>query len=144
MTKYMLDTNTLFWYFVENSRNHKKVKKFLNPLILTKDSTFIVNEIIMLELFHILVKKRGKKGIKIAMDLLENEASPIKIHFDCLKHSDLREVLTHLTRYGMETTIGGRDSTIIKSCVNHKIDYLITNDKGFKQVKEINLLNPLK
>ncbi|TXT53234.1 MAG: hypothetical protein BAJALOKI2v1_1110012 [Promethearchaeota archaeon] len=49
MTIFFIDTNILWWYFVKNSKYHKSVKKFLDPLILDTENSFIVNEFVMIE-----------------------------------------------------------------------------------------------
>ena len=143
MTIYFLDTNTLWWYFVKNSNNHQLIKNYLDNLILDAQNSFIINEFIMIELFHLLIKKKGKEGFRIA-SLLLNESYPFfKFKYDLLQISDLDSVLRILHEYGNISSIGGRDSTIIYSMTRHKVKDIITNDKGFEKVKSIIVHNPL-
>jgi len=143
MTKFFLDTNILWWYFVKNSKNHQKIKGFLDKLILDPQNSFIINEFVMIELFHLLIKKKGNAGFKLA-SLLLNERYPfIEFKYDLLHISDLNSVLQILYKYGMSSSIGGRDSTIIYSMNHHKVKNIITNDKGFEHVELITVHNPL-
>ncbi|MHA1457890.1 MAG: type II toxin-antitoxin system VapC family toxin [Promethearchaeota archaeon] len=128
MTKFFLDTNVLWWYFVKNSKNHQSIKSYLDKLILDAQNSFIINEFVMIELFHLLIKKKGNEGFKIA-SLLLNERYPfMEFKYDIL----------HIS-----SSIGGRDSTIIYSMDRHKVKDIITNDKGFEKVELITVHNPL-
>ena len=144
MTTFFLDTNILWWYFVKNSKNHQQIKTYLDKLILDAQNSFIINEIVLIELFHLLIKKKGNEGYKLA-SLLVNERYPfIKFKYDLLHVSDLNSILQILFKYGPTTSIGGRDSTIIYSMNRHKVKALITNDRGFENVEFITVHNPLK
>jgi predicted nucleic acid-binding protein len=129
---------------VESSKLHLKVKAFLDPIIMGKDNVLIVNEFVMIELFHLLVKHKGKPGGKIADYLLNGDHPFFEIKFDIIQESDLADVLAMLTKYGMTTTIGGRYSSIIHSMMRHKIKTIITNDKAFENVTGITVLDPIK
>lgn len=143
MIRYFLDTNILWWYFVKNSKNHHPIKSYLDKLILDAQNSFIINEFVMIELFHLLIKKKGDEGFKIA-SLLLNERYPfIEFTYDLLHISDLNSVLQILYKYGKNSSIGGRDSTIIYSMNHHKVKDIITNDKGFEKVESITIHNPL-
>ncbi|MEX2680272.1 MAG: type II toxin-antitoxin system VapC family toxin [Candidatus Sigynarchaeota archaeon] len=142
-TDFFIDTNILWWYMVENSKHHKKVKAFLDPIIINDENSLIVNEFVMIELFHLLVKQKGKQGCTIAEYLLNEDHPFFQVKFDILQESDLNEILTILTKYRTTTTIGGRDSSILHSMTRHKITSIITNDKGFENVAGINVLDPI-
>ena len=143
MTIYFLDTNILWWYFVKNSNNHQTIKHYLDNLILNAQNSFIINEFVMIELFHLLIKKKGKEGFRIASLLLNENYPFFKLKYDLLQISDLDSVLRILHKYGNISSIGGRDSTIIYSMTCHKVRNIITNDKGFENVKSITIHNPL-
>lgn len=143
MTIYFLDTNILWWYFVKNSNNHQPIKHYLDNLILNAQNSFIINEFVMIELFHLLIKKIGKEGFRIASLLLNENYPFFKLKYDLLQISDLDNVLRILHKYGNISSIGGRDSTIIYSMTRHKVRNIITNDKGFEKVKSITIHNPL-
>lgn len=144
MTIFFLDTNILWWYFVKNSKNHPQIKSYLDKLILDAQNSFIINEFVLIELFHLLIKKKGDEGYKLA-SLLLNERYPfIEFKYDLLQVSDLNSVLQILSAYGTTTSIGGRDSTIIYSMNRHEVKDIITNDKGFENVEFIKVHNPLK
>ena len=97
----------------------------------------------MIELFHLLIKKKGNEGFKIA-SLLLNERYPfMELKYDLLHISDLNSVLQILYKYGKNSSIGGRDSTIIYSMDRQKVKDIITNDKGFEKVELITVHNPL-
>jgi len=143
MTVYFLDTNILWWYFVKNSNNHKSIKNFLDNLIIDAQNSFIINEFVMIELFHLLIKKKGKEGFRIASLLLNEKYPFFKFKYDLLQISDLDSILRILHKYGNISSIGGRDSTIIYSMTRHKVRDIITNDKGFEKVSSITVHNPL-
>jgi predicted nucleic acid-binding protein len=143
MTKFFLDTNILWWYFVKNSKNHQPIKSYLDKLILDAQNSFIINEFVMIELFHLLIKKKGNEGFKIAALLLNERYPFIEFKYDLLHISDLNSVLQILYEYGKNSSIGGRDSTIIYSMNRHKVKDIITNDKGFEKVELITVHNPL-
>ncbi len=143
MTIFFVDTNILWWYFVKNSKNYQQIKAYMDNLILDAQNSFIINEFVAIELFHLLIKKKGKEGFKVASLLLNENYPFFKIKYDLLQISDLDKVLTILNQLGNTSSIGGRDSTIIFSMTRHKIRDLITNDKGFEKVKSIIIHNPL-
>lgn len=143
MTVFFLDTNMLWWYFVKNSKYHQSVKIFLDKLILDTRNSFIVNEFVMIELFHLLITKKGKEGFQIASKLLNENYPFFTIEYDILQISDLGSILTILIKYGTISTIGGRDSTIIHSMDSHNVRNIVTNDKGFEKVESIKVHNPL-
>jgi len=97
----------------------------------------------MIELFHLLIKNKGKEGFRIASLLLNENFPFFKLKYDLLQISDLDNVLRILNKYGNISSIGGRDSTIIYSMNRHKVRNIITNDKGFEKVKSITIHNPL-
>lgn len=133
----------MWWYLVKNSKNHQIVKEFLDDLILDTQNSFLINEIVMIELFHLLIKQRGKEGFKIASDFLNSNYPFFKCKYDILQISDLYDVLNILNRYGNISTIGGRDSTIIHSMITHNVENIITNDGGFEKVNSIRIHNPI-
>lgn len=143
MTVFFLDTNMLWWYFVKNSKFHQSVKICLDKLILDTQNSFVVNEFVIIELFHLLITKKGKEGFEIASQLLNEDYPFFEIKYDILQISDLDSILTILIKYGNISTIGGRDSTIIHSMDSHNVRNIITNDKGFENVEFIEVYNPL-
>ncbi|MHA1620158.1 MAG: type II toxin-antitoxin system VapC family toxin [Promethearchaeota archaeon] len=144
MTNYFLDTNILWWYVVKTSKNHRIVKPFLDDLILNPFNSFTINEFVMIELIHHLVKKKGTEGYRIARKLLHETYPFFKIHYDISHNSDLSRILDLVKQYGMTTTIGGRDASIIHSMAFHGIQEIITCDAGFEEVADITVINPLK
>jgi predicted nucleic acid-binding protein len=143
MTLYFLDTNVLFWYLVKTSKHHVDVVNCLDPLLLNVDNTFIINEIVVMELLHLLVKKNGKDGYSIGNLLLSGNYSFLDIKFDILGIADLRDILEDLFKYGVKTTIGGRDSSILHSITKYKVDCLITNDSGFDGIAGLRRCDPI-
>ena len=81
MTDYFLDTNILWWYVVKTSKNHHIVKPFLDDLILDPANSFSINEFVMIELIHHLVKKKGVEGYTIAHKFLHETYPFFKIHY---------------------------------------------------------------
>ncbi|MBD3230527.1 MAG: PIN domain-containing protein [Candidatus Lokiarchaeota archaeon] len=140
---YFLDTNIIWWYLVKNSKYHKPIKTYLDKLIIDTQNSFMVNEFVMIELFHLLIKKKGNEGFKIASMLLNKNYPFFIIKYDLLQYSDLESVLTFLKKYGNISSIGGRDSTIIYSMKVHEVEDIITNDKGFEEVDSIKIHNPI-
>ena len=51
-------------------------------------------------------------------------------------------IIKILDTYGHDSSIGGRDSTIIYTMRRHNIKKIITADKGFLKVSEIDVINP--
>ena len=133
----------LWWYLVENSKNNKKVKKYLDQLLLDLNNIFYVNEFVIIELMHLLIKK-SKEGYEIAKELLSDQYPFLKIIYDFSGRSSLKKILETLNTYGYSSTIGGRDSSIIVTMQTHQIVDIISNDNGFKSVKNISIHNPIK
>lgn len=142
ITKYFIDTNILWWYFTKNSKNHKIVKKYLDPLIMDLDNQFYVNEFVIIELLHLLIKK-SKGGYKLGKELLSNKYPFLHILFNFSNLTSIISLLEVLNTCGHDTTIGGRDSSIIVSMQTHQINDIITNDGGFKSVANLRILNPI-
>lgn len=143
MTQYFLDTNILWWYFVQTSKHHHRVKKFLDPLILNIENGFLVNEFVIIELIHHLIKKKGKQGYKIARLLLSGKYPFFEIRYDILQLPDLKQVLEIVHQYGTTTSIGGRDASIIHSMTVHGVRHIITNDQAFENVEDVIVSNPV-
>jgi predicted nucleic acid-binding protein len=143
MPEIFLDTNILWWYFVANSKNHSQIKKYIDDLIKIPENTFVVNEFVIIEIFHLLIKKVGEKGYNLAQKLIEGKYIFFKIEFDILRVKDLKQILSYLRSYGFKTSIGGRDSSIIYSMELHSISNIVSTDKAFHQVENIEFHNPL-
>jgi len=143
MPSFFIDTNILWWYLVESSKHHQEVKVFLDPIIENEDNSLIVNEFVMIELFHLLVKRAGKKGYQIARNLLDEVYPFFEVNFDAMQKSDLSDILEILSKHGMTTPIGGRDASIIHSMRRHKIEKIITHDEDFDNLPGITVLNPI-
>ena len=144
MVKYFIDTNMMWWYLIDTSKNHLIVKPYINQLIQKHGTILIANEYVAIELIHLLIKKKGKEGYRIAKLLLDGKFSSIfEIKFNILKILDLQKILDYLTKYGYKTSIGGRDSSILHLMETLDIKYIITNDKDFTKVSSIEVLNPL-
>ncbi|MCF2140677.1 MAG: PIN domain-containing protein [Candidatus Lokiarchaeota archaeon] len=142
ITDYFVDTNILWWYLVANSKNHKITKIYFDKLIKIPDNEFFINEFIIIELSHLLIKKVGEKGFNIAKNLLKSKFPFFKISFDIINQGDLENTLNFLYKYGLKTSIGGRDSTILHSMNLHNINNIITNDKAFYFIENIIVHNP--
>jgi predicted nucleic acid-binding protein len=142
LTQYFIDTNILWWYLSKNSKHHQKVKIFLDELILNTANTFIVNEIILLELFHILVKRLGQSGVRIAQAIIDYKFTFLKIHFHSINKDTINNILDLIFKYGTTTTIGGRDSTVINTMQIHNLTHLITDDQGYLNVENLQVHSP--
>lgn len=132
----------LWWYLVENSQNHQKVKNYLDQLILDLDNVFYINEFVIIELMHLLIKK-SKKGYEMAKELLSNQYPFLIIIYDFSKLYSFKSLLEILNTYGHSSTIGGRDSSIIVTMQTNQITDIISNDNGFKSVKSLLIHNPI-
>ena len=142
MVTYFLDTNILWWYYVSNSKYHTTVKKFLDPIIMESDSNFIVNEFVMIELMHMLIKRRGKNGYKMINQILE-ELTIIELKFDIVSKEHLLGILDKLNSFGHTTSIGGRDASILFSIDKYKGTELISNDNAFTKINGLVTHNPI-
>ena len=116
----------------------------MDALILDTKNTFMMNEFVIIELFHLLIKKKGKEGYEIGSELINGKYPFFEIKYDLLQVSDLEGGLKIFGDYGYTTTIGGRDSTILYTMKCHSITEIITNDQGFQTVKYIHCHDPLE
>jgi len=142
MKTYFIDSNIWAWYLNKNSVYHTNVKDYLNDLIKDVNNSFLINEIVAIEVFHYLIKRCGPKEGKTLAKRLINY-SFISIDFILQDKESLLEVLDILIHYGITTTIGGRDSSIISSMKKNKVHNIITHDKGYSHVTDINVHDPL-
>jgi predicted nucleic acid-binding protein len=115
----------------------------MDNLILNEEHFFFVNEFVIIELIHQLIKKKGYEGFKLAKKLISGDYPFITIVFDILHKIDLENILILLVNHGMQSTIGGRDASILHSMEIHEIHDLITNDKGFTKIEKIMVNNPI-
>ncbi|MHA1672844.1 MAG: type II toxin-antitoxin system VapC family toxin [Promethearchaeota archaeon] len=143
MTTFFLDTNIIWWYIVQTSKYHRNTKSFLDPLILDPQNYFIMNEFVLIELFHHLIKKKGNQGLQLAKRLFGGNYPFFEIKFDILHLSDMDHILQILGQHGMKTALGGRDASIIHSMFRHNVSHMITHDKGFQNIKEITVHDPI-
>lgn len=142
MVTRFIDSNILAWYLNKNSPNHNKVRDYLNPLIRDPINNFLINEFVVLEVFHYLIKRLGSvKGKNLALKFIKYKF--ITIEYSIKSQKSLTETLDILTSYGVTTTIGGRDSSIIYTMNQQNVSKIISNDQGFQKVNGIELEDPL-
>jgi predicted nucleic acid-binding protein len=144
MVNYFLDTNILWWYLVGTSRHHSRIKKYLDLLLSDVANQFYVNEFVVIELAHLLIKHKGKEGHKILTDLFQDQYPFFTILFDLEEITDLKRTVDILLQYGMESSIGGRDASILLSLEKNGMTELISHDQGFLRVEHVNLHDPLE
>lgn len=119
------------------------IKEFLNGLIQDVTNTFVINEIVLLEVFHYLIKRFGPtKGKELALKLMNN--SFIEIEYSIINENSVLETLDILVKYGVTTTIGGRDSTIIRTMRTTGVMNIISHDRAFELVENLQLIDPLE
>lgn len=141
MTNYFIDSYILWWYHIESSKYHKKVKKFLDKLILDLSNNFTINEFVMIEFMQMLITRQGVEGYAIAQQFLE-EQSVIKLVFDMRSSNHMLGILDKLNMYE-SSAIGGRSASILHSMEKHKISDIITVDDNFTNVSGIEIHNPV-
>lgn len=96
----------------------------------------------MIELFHLLVKQKGKEGIELARYLL-HRFTCFTVTFDILHVADLDAILSCSCENGITTSIGGRDSSILHAMSRHGTRDIITHDKAFSTVEGIVVHDPV-
>ena len=136
---YFVDTNTLWWLVSQKSKHHYKVEKFLLDLV-QDDDRFFINTFVAIELLHLLIKQIGPSGKQFFDKLQEEHLLSI---LPVIGSKLLDNIWNVLTKYGIISSIGGRDASILVSMVEYNISTIITNDKDFANVKEISVLDPL-
>jgi predicted nucleic acid-binding protein len=141
LTKYFIDSYILWWYHVESSRYHKKVKKFLDKLILDMSNNFVINESVMIEFMQLLIRHQGVEGYAVAQQFLE-EQSVIKLEFDMQSSDHMLGILDKLNIYE-SSSIGGRSASILHSMEKHRISNIITVDDNFTKVPGVEIHNPV-
>lgn len=132
-----VDSNIWCYFFNQSAKEHKKVAKYLDVALETKE--IMMNAIIVMEVSHFLIKNLGSvRGKEKLGQLL---AFPfIVIDFDYNLLLDSVEMLSQYTHTG----IGGRDATILATMKKLGVGKLITHDKAFKKIDFIEIMDPIQ
>lgn len=132
-----VDSNIWCYYFDSSADEHDEVVESLEDLI-DSDQEIHINTVVLMEVGHFLVKNLGGDKGKAMVDKMLNQSLGVTE----LSYKRTRESLEVL-KEEHQTGIGGRDSTIIASMREEKIDKLMTHDQAFKKIDGIDVLDPI-
>lgn len=132
-----IDSNIWCYYFDRSSEEHGDVVDYLEKVL--QDEKVLMNTVVVMEIAHYLIKNLGPvKGRERVNDLL---TFPFKIvDFDFTSMEDSIDLLKTYSTQG----IGGRDGTIIACMKENNVERLVTHDKAFKRVEEIEVIDPVE
>ena len=132
-----IDSNIWCYFFDESSTEHKKVTSFIEKII--EKEEILINTPVIMEVSHFLVKNLGPvTGRKKIDSFLE-----FPFIVEDLNYSTTKEAISLLCEYSHEG-IGGRDATILASIKKAGIKNIVTHDKSFKNIRWLNVIDPIK
>src|SRR3989344_1856419 len=136
-TMIFIDSNIWCYFFDESSKEHKKASYFIEKVI--EKEGILINTPVIMEVSHFLVKNLGpvigKKKIEIFLGF------PLII--DDFNYSDARNSINLLCEYSHEG-ICGRDATILATMKKNETRKIITHDASFKDIRWLDVLDPIK
>jgi predicted nucleic acid-binding protein len=144
-TTYLIDTNILVYAYNEDSEFHEEALRILENA-LNKNINAAIADKNLFEFFAIITDKR-----RIENPISTDEAIDI-INF--LVDSNITIIYSSPFGFLKTLELAGKykikrqeifDTNLVALMIQNKIDTIITaNEKHFKNIKEINVLNPFK
>jgi uncharacterized protein len=131
-----IDSNYWIYLLDKTCDEHEHVINHFNDLY--DNSSLAINTIVMVEVMHYLVKRLGTIIAKQKWQLF----SSIDFIVGNLEFEELDRVFEVLSKFS-HTGIGGRDATILSFMEDNNITKLCTHDKAFKQIPEIEIIDPI-
>ncbi len=129
-----VDSNIWCYYFDRSAQEHKIVSERLEEAL---EGRVAINTVIEMEVAHYLIKNLGAEG-KRKMDVFLSFPMEV-VDFDQYL---ARRSIELLARYS-QTGIGGRDATILASMDMLEIKRLMTHDRAFKRIDQIEVVDPV-
>ncbi len=131
-----IDSNYWIYLFDQTTLEHPYIKDHFEKIY---DSTKLaINVVVMVEVMHYLVKRLGVPLAKEKWELF----SSMDFLGGNLEYGMLDDVFLELSNY-VHTGIGGRDATILSFLKNNNIKKICTHDKIFKQIPELEVIDPI-
>jgi predicted nucleic acid-binding protein len=144
-TTYLIDTNILVYAYNEDSEFHEEALRILENA-LNKNINAAIADKNLFEFFAIITDKK-----RIENPITTDEAIDI-INF--LVDSNIKIIYSSPFGFLKTLELAGKykikrqeifDTNLVALMIQNKIDTIITaNEKHFKNIKEINVLNPFK
>ena len=131
-----IDSNYWIYLFDETTVEHIEVKSHFEKIY--DQYQFAINIPVMIEVMHYLVKRLGSNLAKPKWDIF----SSMNFIYDDLTFQDLDLVFNELSDF-THAGIGGRDATILATMKKLSIQKICTHDKIFKQVPNIEVIDPI-
>ncbi|MHA1992007.1 MAG: type II toxin-antitoxin system VapC family toxin [Candidatus Hodarchaeales archaeon] len=135
-TLIFIDSNYWIYLFDETTVEHIDVKKHFEKFY--DQYQFVINIPVMIEVMHYLVKRLGANLAKPKWDLF----SSMNFIYDDLTFQDLDLVFNELSDF-THAGIGAREATILTSMKKLSVQKICTHDKSFKQVPNIEVIDPI-
>lgn len=132
-----IDSNIWIYYLSSKAPEHKAVAEVVRNVLLEEE--VLVNSVIILEVAHyfrLLPKERLLKMVNY-MTGLQNL---ILIELDIPLIEDSVKILAEYAKAGL----GARDATILASMRRAGLKRIMTHDSIFKEIKNIDVIDPLE
>ncbi len=132
-----IDSNIWCYYFSAKAKENNSVAKYFDSAL--ENETIAMNTVVVLEIAHYLIKGLGPVTGKQKIDTLLSYSFII----DEIDFATLKESLALLAEHS-HMGIGGRDATILASMKKLGIKKLVTHDKAFQKISNIEVVDPVK
>lgn len=134
MKQLYLDTN-IFIYFTDNDSPFHSTCQKLIKFCYTKNINLLTSVETFQEIIHLAKNtKQLEKGIKIAKNTLEIVSQIFPVNEQTIS--------IYLDAAEKYQSSGSRDLIHLSSCLENKIDHLVTYDSDFKKFKQLKILTP--
>jgi len=131
-----IDSNYWIYLFDETTEEHIYVKNHFEKIY--DQYQIAINIPVMIEVMHYLVKRLGANLAKPIWDIF----SSMNFIYDDLTFQDLDLVFNKLSDF-THTGIGARDATLLTSMKKLSVQKICTHDKSFKQIPNIEVIDPI-
>ncbi|MDY6788479.1 MAG: type II toxin-antitoxin system VapC family toxin [Candidatus Nanohaloarchaea archaeon] len=132
-----VDSNIWCYYFDSSSEEHKAVSEFMDEKL--DNEEIALNTVVVMEVSHFLIKNLGGEEGENKIDKFLSFPFRV-VDFDYSLMYDSVDQLVEESEAG----IGGRDATILASMDHLDVEELITHDKAFKKIENVNVIDPVE
>jgi len=132
-----IDSNILIYALHQDFPEHREsVQVFLD--IMQKDKPIAISSIVFMEVYHTLVHKIKISAEKVKLRLKALILSPNIIVLEISSKSIL-----YALELAVKRNLGGRDSLIAANYLENAISIILSHDKDFDKIPEIQRIDPI-
>ncbi|MCW4049753.1 MAG: type II toxin-antitoxin system VapC family toxin [Candidatus Bathyarchaeota archaeon] len=126
-----IDSNIWCYYFDSRLQEHSQIAGVLRDALTSMN--VIVNTVIVMEVAHYLSRNLEPSQAQRVSELFINLENLTILDFD---QPMMRSSISYLNRFSKTHGLGGRDSTIITSIMEHKVASVMSHDRSLLRLMD--------